>query len=321
MISAILLMALTACKKSSLFVGNDEYVTISYENLSQPNVTLLDRSQFVSFSISSLAAYRTSTGATGIALDDIQVVDRKGKRRSIISVSVEECEQLDCRNNEWEPIFAGTETGYAMDNNLMAVLVLDLNATLGTNLAQTKQTIKEFIADLYTISTETLIGVVAYSEKVYVTGLKTFDEQEEVYQFIDNIGGSGTYSGMYESCLQALNILNGTAFRGVKNLILFTDEGDETQLGAILKEEVQDAQVTRRVVALDGSLFTQSDEDELAELAVEDDHFWMVSDQTGLKNAFTEMEEQIRMGERFVYERPGDFVDRPRLIRFTFNLK
>ncbi|MEM1218210.1 MAG: vWA domain-containing protein, partial [Bacteroidota bacterium] len=198
---------------------------------------------------------------------------------------------------------------------------IDLNATLGLDGAQTKQTIKAFIEDLYTISTETLIGIVAYNDKVRTLGLRTFEEQDEVYQFIDGLSTNGTYSGMYESCLRAVDILDGTVFRGAKNLILFTDEGDETTIGAILKEEVLKARVARRVVALDGTLFTEKDHQEMTELAQSPENYRFVADQTGLANAFTDLADQMRQTDRFVFERPGDFVDRPRLIRFTFSLR
>ena len=124
-----------------------------------------------------------------------------------------------------------------------------------------------------------------------------------------------------EQCLRAIDILNGTVFRGAKNLILFTDEGDETSIGAILKEEVQTARIARRVVALDGTLFTDKDDQEMEELAQSAENYRLAGDQTGLANAFTDLAEQMRQTDRFVFERPGDFVDRPRLIRFTFNLR
>ena len=321
MICALFFMALSACQKSSLFIGNDEFVIVSYENLSRPEVTLLDRSQFITFNIDALTAFETATGASGIAMDDIRVIDRKDRMRSIAGISVEECPQLDCRNGEWEQIFVGSETGFALDNNIMAVLVIDMNATLGLDAAQTKQTIKSFIEDLYSISTETLIGIVAYNDKVRTLGLRTFEEKNEVYQFIDGLNTSGTYSGMYESCQRAIDILDGTVFRGAKNLILFTDEGDETSIGAILKEEVLAARVARRVVALDGTLFTEKDNQEMAELAQSAENYRLVGDQANLATAFSDLAEQMRQTERFVFERPGDFVDRPRLIRFTFNLR
>ena len=321
MICAVLFLALSACEKSSLFIGNDEFVIVSYETLSRPEVTLLDRSQFITFNIDALTAFEPATGASGVAMDDIRIVDRKNRMRSIAGISIEECPQLDCRNNEWEQVFVGSEAGFALDNNIMAILVIDLNATLGLDGAKTKQTIKAFIEDLYSISTETLIGIVAYNDKVRTLGLRTFEEQNEVYQFIDGLSTAGTYSGMYESCLRAIDILNGTVFRGAKNLILFTDEGDETSIGAILKEEVQTARIARRVVALDGTLFTDKDDQEMEELAQSAENYRLAGDQTGLANAFTDFAEQMRQTDGFVFERPGDFVDRPRLIRFTFNLR
>ena len=300
-------------------VGTKEEIILEYyfsQSDNQPTVASYYTTKFTTVD----NVYATVFGDTVlITLDGVRISTNK-KNYSIETFEVFECNESsfdDCKKKDWDTQFEFTEGSNSIQTKLLVVLVLDVSTSLGSNINSLKTYAKDFANEV--LKTEdSHIGLVLFSKDVISYDFKNINDLDSINSFIDNYTNYQGRTSLYEACNVGLQMLESSNLGGLKNLVIFTDGGDNnTDNPESAKQQIISSPITRYAIGLKGEDFKK---DELEELASKKSNYVLAKNIDDLQTAFEDIQEQVSTVYTIDYYRSAQILKNEIQIKFLFRL-
>ncbi len=310
----------TTCEKNSLWVGKTEYIIGTYSNNNgTPSFFIDETSAFLSYDENQVYAYAVPD-TVSVVIGGIQVSNSSRNFLIDNDVKIEECTGTDCRGSDWVEQTEFRQGGSNFETDVLAVLVLDVSNSLAGNIDEVKSYAKDFAKTIVESSPNSYVGLVLFSDDIENFNGVFYgqDDLSTVYQLIDNYTNYQDRTTLYGACQAGLNMLNNTNLEGSKNLIMFTDGGDNnTDNPSSVKSQIESSAINRFAIGLEGTDFRK---DELEDLASRKSNFEVANDISDLEESFKLIARQVSTIYQFVYKRSDQLLDESISIKFTFNV-
>ena len=313
------LVALGSCEKVDVFVGNYEYIVAEYDNpRGTPELTILETSSHLSFDPASVTAVDNGQGDVNVIVDGIRI-SNAWNNFAVSAFSVEECDGDNCALGGWEGQFEFDQDSSFQETDVMAVLVLDVSTSLGNNIADLKSYAKDFARTVVESTPNSYVSVVVFSEEIRVFPFENEQGLQDIYNAIDGYTNYQARTTLYGACEVGLEVLNQVQFDGAKNLVVFTDGGDNnTDNPESVLTSIQASSINRFAIGLQGEDFNKSD---LRALASGRSNFVVAQDFADLETAFRTISRQVANVYRIQYNRSDQLLDNPIKIRFKLEVE
>ena len=322
LLGCFMITTLTTCEKNSLWVGKTEYIIGTYSNSNgTPFFTIDETSPFLTYNSNEVFTYAVPD-TVSIIIGGIQVANNT---RSFTidpsNVIIEECDTDDCRGSDWKEQTEFKQGQSNFQTDVVAVLVLDVSNSLQGNVDDVKDYAKDFAKTVVESSPNSYVGLVLFSDDIENFNATFYNASNlnQVYQNIDNYTNYQDRTTLYGACQVGINMLNNTLLEGSKNLVVFTDGGDNnTDNPNTVKSAIINSGINRFAIGLDGNDFRS---DDLEDLASSRANFTVANDINDLQNAFESIGRQIATVYQFVYKRSDQLLDQSISVKFTFNVE
>ena len=299
-------------------VGLKEEIILEYyfsQSDNQPTVSSYYTTKFTTVD----NVYATVYGDTVlITLNGVRISTSK-KNYSIKSFEVFECDESsfdNCKKKDWDTQFEFEGAG-SIQTKLLVVLVLDVSTSLGSNINSLKTYAKDFAREILETK-DSNIGLVLFSKDVVSYDFRNINDLDLINSFIDNYTNYQDRTSLYEACNVGLQMLDNSNLGGVKNLVIFTDGGDNnTDNPEAAKQQIINSPVTRYAIGLKGEDFKK---DELKELASKKSNYILAKNIDDLQSAFEDIQEQVRTVYIINYYRSAQILENEIQIKFLFRL-
>ncbi|MDQ3072339.1 MAG: VWA domain-containing protein [Bacteroidota bacterium] len=308
-----LITFLSSCDKVRLVVDNSQVLHGVYTNYEGegPKFVIDEKKtstylQYGSPSISQtpdnihigIPGIGISTNANNFSIDSVIIKERSG--------------------SGWEKEAEFSAASAFVKTKMQVVLVLDMSTSLGTNVENVKQYAKDFARQIINSSPESQVGLVLFSKDIdpfpFTSNLNTIES------VINSYSKYGDRTTLYGATLKGLEMLDNSAFDGVKGLVVFTDGGDNnTNAPTLAKQAIIDSKTLRYSIGFDGG---DLDKSAIKELATRKSNYTFANSTDDLEKAFSKVANEIQSIYYFKYSRSTQtFVkgtDEPIEIKFIF---
>lgn len=301
--------------------GSKQKLILSYTNESgnSPRASVLKSSKKVSFDDKSPSCKKTDEQTVTVNLNDLHI-GTKRRNYEIKSYQISESEKRGfTRKKHWKVQAEFGRDDKNLKTNIVAVLVLDVSESLERNVDQVKNYAKDFAATILNSSPNSHVGLVLFSKDI-----ETYDFQNKngLTQIRRNIDGYKQYKDrttLYDASMVGIDMLKGSKLEGTKNLIIFTDGGDNnTDNPLVVKNKIMKSRVNRYAIGLKGRDF---DKDNLEDLASRKANFVVAKNVKDLKDAFENIARQVATVYELDYKRSDQKLSRPIKIKYDFKVK
>ena len=309
---------LVGCVETDVFVGNYEYIVAEYENYSgTPRLTVLETSSHLSYDPLSVSAEDNGAGDVNVIVDGIRV-SNAFQNFSVTEFSVQECNGDACDLGGWEDQFEFDQANSFQETDVIAVLVLDVSTSLGSNISNLKAYARDFAQAVVQSTPNSYVAVVMFSEEIEVFEFQNEGGLATIWNQIDNYTLYESRTTLYGACQTGLSMLASTPLEGSKNLIVFTDGGDNnTDNPATVLSSIQSSDINRFAIGLEGEDFRRS---ELRSLASRGSNFVVAQTIEDLQDSFVAISRQVANVYRIQYDRSDQLLDNPIKIRFKLTI-
>ena len=293
----LLLMSLISCSKKHCLI-------IDYSNSTgnNPDAYYVKSSKKVDFDDQYPNANNSDNQTVTVIIDDLKIGD-KSDNYVISNYTISECynEKGKCKKKDWKIQAEFDKDDSYLKTNISAVLVLDVSESLHGNIDRLKSYAKNFAKSILRSSPSSSVAVVMFSKEI-----KTFDfvyknEFGEIANNIDSYTNYKDRTTLYGASIEGLRLLGRSNYDGAKNLIIFTDGGDNNSDNPFqLRDEIVRSDINRFAIGLKGRDF---DKKALEELASKKGNFVVAKDFDDLEGAFETIAKQVATVYKLDYKR------------------
>lgn len=308
-------LLLTSCaSRQKLILG------YANQNGISPKVKVIKKSKRVSFDKKSPTAAKTDEQTVTIGLDDLRI-GSKNRNYVIKNYQISETEKRGwfIRKKDWRVQAEFGRDDKNLQTNIVAVLVLDLSESLKGNIDKVKAYAKDFASTILNSSPNSYVGLVLFSKDIETYEFQNKGGITQIKQNIDNYTKYKDRTTLFEASKRGLKMLKDTKLEGAKNLIIFTDGGDNnTDDPLIAKNQVTKSPYNRYAIGLKGRDF---DKDALSDLASRKGNFVVAKNVKDLKDAFENIARQVATIYELDYKRSDQKLSQSIKTKYNFKVK
>lgn len=315
LLGTLIVLCIFACDKNPIFVGNKEFLTLSYSNpQGTPNVsaTPLDQSPFLE--VDNIFAQNLGNGTVQVIAEGIRV-QSNSDNFEVTKIKVYEKDR-----NKFERQDEFTNARTSNKNDLAAVLVLDMSKSLEGLVNDLKEYAKSFVDEVVGSTNNSKVAVVFFSGKNDISTTAFYDKSnaQTLKTEIDNFINYQPRTALFQATVTGINLLNNLAFEGEKALVVFTDGGDnDSDNPSSLKSQINASEHLRISIGLKGEDFNKNDIDAIASSNANSK---VVNKENELESVFDEVGKLIVSVYRVVYDRSDQLLEEEIQIKFEFEV-
>lgn len=298
------------------------YLIIDYDNTTgkTPKSFYFQSSKNVDFDDDYPKANITDGQTVTITVKDLKIGD-KNNNYGITKYTISECitENGKCKDGDWRVQAEFDKEDSSLKTNINAVLVLDVSNSLEDNIGLVKSSAKNFARTILNSSPSSTVGLVLFSKEIKIIEFEKKQGYNKLSSNIDNYTIYEDRTTLYEASMEGLRMLERSTHKGAKNLIIFTDGGDNNSDNPIqLKNKLLKSNINRFAIGLEGKDF---DEKALKELATKNSNFVLAKSIDDLEAAFGNIAKQVKTVYKLDYKRSDQKLDRPIYIKYDFEIE
>lgn len=313
----LLFLGLFGCEDNIMWVGNSEYVTISYSNSTGGGPVVEDlylrQSPFAKYDTAWAASI--GQGKVQVILDGVRIQGTESSFE-LKSVSIYEDEE-----GKFEVKNSGTDLATTKKSDIAVVLVLNLNASLGESLSTIKNYGKNFVDQMVANTDNSKVAVVLFAGKddIYTSNFYDHTNVNLLKAAIDNYSSDQSKSALFEAAHQGIALLDSLVFEGSKSLVVFSNSGDtDSNNPTVLQEEIAVSPYQRIIIGLDGDDYKREDLLAIADVSA---NCIRVNQKEHLEVVFNGVCRQVVSVYKVIYERPDEILEKTISIKFEFGVE
>ncbi len=315
----LLSVLITSCEKWPLWVGNKEFITISYEK-GATNGPLVypaeyaETSRFVS--IDSIFAQQIAD-TVKIIIDGVRIKSNRNNFE-ILNTNNKQIEIFEKGLNDRKWI-SQSEFSNASDFENAAVscvLVLDMSSSVLPVVSDLKSFANSFVDNVVNNGgAGTEIAVVFFSSKNAI--LETpFYNKSNISLLKDQINSYTNFqdrTALFQASVNGLNKLTISGNNNSKCLVVFSDGGDnDSDYANDLQSNIQSdyEEILRYSIGLKGNDLDRERQADLKSIASEKSNFVIANKVSDLKDLFDEVSQQLAAVYRLTYNRSSSNTEK-----------
>jgi len=225
------------------------------------------------------------------------------------------------REGEWEKDSENFLT-YEKTKRLDLVLVLDVSSSLDQDVVKVKRYAKDFISNLFSEIDSPRIGVVGFSEDVYIQSFTTNSEKAKF--FIETLEENKNATRLYEAMDAGYAMIDSARDAEGKYMITFTDgrnnkwsDPQRYRNSDYIYNQLNSSDVNSYTIGLQGK--GGVDKDVLKDLAVNDGRYKFPDRAGDVRDVFRKIASSVASTYQLVYDRNQSPITNP--IKLRFRLK
>ncbi|HHG83902.1 MAG TPA: VWA domain-containing protein, partial [Bacteroidetes bacterium] len=255
---SLILLSFTTCQKNPFWVGNKEFITVTYSNDGQngPEVSSppLDLSHFIDYD--TITTRNIGNGTVQVIVDGVRV-QSSSNNFEISKINIYEKDQGKFKIQDE---FTNLSTSNKPD--IATVLVLDMSTSLGNLVTDLKEYAKSFVDQVVNSTDSSIVSVVFFSGKNDISATAFYDHTNAALlkAEIDSFTNYQSRTALFQATQAGIDLLQTLPFSGPKALVVFTDGGDnDSNNPTTLKESIASSDYLRISIGLKGDDFDKND--------------------------------------------------------------
>ena len=310
-----LLIFTISCEKNPMYPGSNEYIVGEYSfSNGELLFQVIDQSKYIEFDSSSVI--NNGDGSIGISLHGVIISSNK-YNYEVEEFAISECDAGgNCSKSDFSVKSEFNSDQSSVKTDVIAVLVLDLSASLSNNVSDIKAYAMDFAQSIVGNTDSSYVGIVLFSKDVVYVPFQNKDGIQILQDSITNYTQYENRTTLYAACQIGLDMLDSTKHEGKKTLVIFTDGDDNnTDNPASVKAKIMSSPHSRFAIGVEGSDYNV---DKLKELASKNSNFVEAKSFGDLGNAFEFIGKQVSTIYTVDYQRSDQQISEPIKIKFKF---